>query len=204
VLFAKAAKELLAVNAEPAKAAALAAAVAAPPRVSAAQVAELAALRALFAAREAAAGAALGAALAAAAPGGAPGVYDAWMHRESDAVQALACAHGERAALEAGAAALAGASPAAAALLEPVLRLYALSHVEAELGWFMTQGMLDRGAGAAVPAAARRLCAHVAGAWRPLVAAFGIPDHLVAAPAAADWEAHQAGDNRGEVLGQPF
>ena len=31
------------------------------------------------------------------------------------------------------------------------------------------------------------------------VDAFGIPDHLVAAPIAADWEAYNAVDNRGEL-----
>ena len=31
------------------------------------------------------------------------------------------------------------------------------------------------------------------------VEAFGIPDHLVAAPIAADWESYNATDNRGEL-----
>ncbi len=31
------------------------------------------------------------------------------------------------------------------------------------------------------------------------VDAFGIPDHLVAAPIAGDWESYNAGDNRGEL-----
>ena len=37
-----------------------------------------------------------------------------------------------------------------------------------------------------------------------LVNAFGIPEHLVAAPIAADWETYNAVDNRGELLNIAF
>lgn len=37
-----------------------------------------------------------------------------------------------------------------------------------------------------------------------LVAAFGIPDHLVAAPIAANWESYNAVDNQGELVGAAF
>jgi acyl-CoA oxidase len=37
-----------------------------------------------------------------------------------------------------------------------------------------------------------------------LVGAFGLPDHLVAAPIAANWEAYNAVDNQGELVGSAF
>lgn len=55
-------------------------------------------------------------------------------------------------------------------------------------------------AGRAVGEAARGLCAQLAPQARVLVDAFGIPEHLVAAPIAADWAAFNEGDNRGELL----
>lgn len=47
----------------------------------------------------------------------------------------------------------------------------------------------------------RALCHELAPYSSRLVDAFGIPDHILAAPLAADWEAFNASDNRGEVLG---
>ena len=35
-----------------------------------------------------------------------------------------------------------------------------------------------------------------------VVEAFGIPDHLVAAPIAGDWERYNRVDNKGELLGE--
>lgn len=47
----------------------------------------------------------------------------------------------------------------------------------------------------------RDLCHELAPLSSRLVDAFGIPAHVLAAPLAADWEAYNAADNRGEVLG---
>lgn len=43
----------------------------------------------------------------------------------------------------------------------------------------------------------RELCTKLAPVGQQLVDAFGIPDHLVAAPIAADWETFNISDNRG-------
>jgi acyl-CoA oxidase len=37
-----------------------------------------------------------------------------------------------------------------------------------------------------------------------LVDAFGIPDHLLAAPIAGDWERYNSLDNQGELVGRQF
>eukprot|EP00958_Prasinococcus_capsulatus_P002260 scaffold203_cov386-Prasinococcus_capsulatus_cf.AAC.22 len=45
----------------------------------------------------------------------------------------------------------------------------------------------------------RRLCKEMSGATTDLVAAFGIPEHLLDAPICGDWEKYNETDNRGEV-----
>jgi acyl-CoA oxidase len=186
-----------------------------------------------------------------------PEVFDAWMHRESDTVQATTQAFGEREVLEAGMRALKDVSSGLKRLLEPIIQvrfglimdkketstvaliilhvlpillmpyhpwsvdygeanltysaslllltqLYAVSRLEADLGYFLTEGLIDRRAGAAVVPAARRLCADVAPRWQEIIEGFGIPRHLVAAPIAGDWTGYNAVDNKGEVLGIEF
>lgn len=56
-------------------------------------------------------------------------------------------------------------------------------------------------AGKSVPAAVRACCAGLSGVSQALVDALGVPDHLVAAPIAGDWEAFNAVDNDGELVG---
>ena len=50
----------------------------------------------------------------------------------------------------------------------------------------------------------RRLCQELAPSSQALVDAFGIPDHLVAAPIATDWEGYNRVDNQGELAGSAF
>lgn len=77
-------------------------------------------------------------------------------------------------------------------------------HLPQDLAWFLTEGLLPLGAGRAVLAATRALCAQLAPRWRLLVDSFGIPEHLVAAPIAGDWAKYNEADNRGELLGQAW
>jgi len=134
-----------------------------------------------------------------------PEVFDAWMHRESDTVQATTQAFGEREVLEAGMRALQAASPALrSTTLGPLLQLYALTRLEADLAWFMCEGLLRPEVAARVAPKARELCATLSGQWQTLVEGLGVPDHLVAAPIAADWTKYNCVDNKGEVLGVEF
>jgi len=50
-----------------------------------------------------------------------------------------------------------------------------------------------------IPVWARRICAQLAPHALSLVAAFGYPDHALAAPIAVDWIGYNIGDNQGEV-----
>jgi acyl-CoA oxidase len=162
---------------------------------------DLAALRSLFAEREGRLAARLAGRMAAArVAGGGRGVFDAWMLAESDAVQGLARAFAERMVLDACADA-AGATPACAAVVDVLARLWAARRVEADAGWWMAEGGLPLAVGAAAPGAVRALVAQAAPVAPSIIAGFGIPPHLVAAPIAGDWESYNAYDNQGELPG---
>ena len=127
-------------------------------------------------------------------------VFDVWMHRESDAVQAAAAAFGERMVFDAFADTIAKEqSPAMQAALRPLMTLYAVDCVERELSWYITEGVLTVPHAKAVSPLARQLCAHVGAHMAFYTQAFGIPEHLVCAPIAGDWENFNAVDNRGEI-----
>lgn len=198
VLMQKVAKEYLVTLNEPDVRARLAAG-AAPPTLAAGDLTSLDALRAAFAAREGAHAACLATAMdAARRAGGAEAVFDSWMLRESDAVQALARAYAERLVLDSVAAA-AAADPAVGPALVACGTLWAVRRMEADALWWVTRGGLPVATAAALPDAVRAGVKALAPAVPSLVAGFGIPPHLIAAPIASDWEAYNAGDNQGEL-----
>lgn len=92
------------------------------------------------------------------------------------------------------------ASPALRTLLERVVLLYALYRTEQDLGWLLSEEMLTPAAGRAVSAALRTLCAELAPHYTLLVDSFGIPEHLVCAPIAADWERYNEVGGSGWVV----
>ena len=134
-----------------------------PPVLSVSDLGSLDALRAAFAAREGAHAAALATRMdAARREGGAGAVFDAWMLRESDAVQALARAYAERLVLDAVAAA-AAADAVVAPPLTACATLWALRRMEADALWWVTAGGLPVATAAALPAAVRESVRALAG-----------------------------------------
>lgn len=189
----------------------------------------LARLRDLFEAREGALAARLASRMSKAVAGAASqkrnvskgeASFDEWMLRESDGVQALARAYGEREVLDAcgrasgvGADAFppikgfeASSAPAprgAADVIREMAVLWALRRLEADIGWFVAEGGLPTDVARAVPAAVRSRVRCLSRVVPDVVRGFGIPPHLLAAPIAGDWEAYNAYDNRGELPDAP-
>jgi len=165
----------------------------------------LQALRALLAVREARAFEALGKAMA----GAKAGFFDEWMKRQSDTVQAAALAYAEREVMEAVVASLgarvpnrdAPPSPALANVVTACGVVYGLACVERDLAWYMGQALLPLQASTAIPDAVRASVMALGPSAQRIVEGFGIPDHLLAAPIAADWERYNRVDNKGELLG---
>mmetsp|Transcript_3167 Transcript_3167/g.6936 ORF Transcript_3167/g.6936 Transcript_3167/m.6936 type:complete len:665 (+) Transcript_3167:191-2185(+) len=131
------------------------------------------------------------------------GFFDEWMKAQSDLVQGTAQAFAEREVLEAcmRAAAAPGVSADLREVLQQITLLYALRVVEADLPWFIGEEVLPPRAGKAVPAAVRAAVGVLGPSAQAVVESFGIPDHLVAAPIAGDWERYNRVDNQGELFG---
>ncbi|QFU86240.1 acyl-CoA dehydrogenase [Amycolatopsis sp. YIM 10] len=91
--------------------------------------------------------------------------------------------HVDRLVLEAFTAAIARCEdPAAAALLERVCDLYALSNIEADRAWFLEHGRLTSSRSKAVVAAVNSLCAELRTHARVLVDGFAVPSQFLQAP----------------------
>jgi acyl-CoA oxidase len=88
--------------------------------------------------------------------------------------------------------------PSVAALLNRVCDLHVLSHLERDRAWFMEHGRLTPSRSKAIITAVNELCAELRPHVALLVAAFGIPDEVLAAPIALGDEAR-----RQRAKGQP-
>lgn len=130
-------------------------------------------------------------------------LFDTWMKSESDLVQGTAQAYAEREVLQACVRTLRQAPHSVSGVLHPLVELYALRRMEADIALLIAEELLPAKASAWIPARIRLLCTRLGGSCLALVEAFGIPDHLVAAPIAGDWVEYNAVDNRGELFG-PF
>jgi acyl-CoA oxidase len=130
--------------------------------------------------------------------------FDVWMHHESDLVQHVAQSFGEFTVIAASKTALDKMSQGLQSFLEPVIMLYALSRLEADLAWFMMEGLISNTTALQVAPLARSLCAKVVKYWQMLIEGFGIPEWVIQAPAAGNWLQYNSVDNEGEVLGVDF
>jgi len=107
------------------------------------------------------------------------------MNACQDHLLELARAHVDRIVLEAFQDAVARApSPALADALGSLCTLYALATLETCRGWYLESGFLEPSKSRAVRSEVNALCGELRGCARLLVDAFGIPDDLLAAPAA--------------------
>ena len=114
-----------------------------------------------------------------------------------DHVLATARAHVDRVVLEAFVAAIERCDSAeAAALLNKLCNLYALSTIEAERAWFLEHGRLSGGRSKALIQTVNQLCAELRPHTETLIDGLGVPPRWISAPIAsgaeADRQAEQA------------
>ena len=103
-----------------------------------------------------------------------------------DHLLSTARAHVERVVLEQFIKAVAACQPESLReALQPLCRLFALSQLEADRGWFLESGYLSSGKSKAIRTQVNKLCAELRPDAVALVDAFGIPDELLGAPIAA-------------------
>lgn len=148
------------------------------------------------------------------------GIFNSWMYEDQDTIQAFAKSYADRLVADAFLEAISentgkgdeykdhpiGPSPLtvnATADLEPTLRklfhLHLLSRIEADMSWFLINGLLSDKSAAEVLNWNRQLCADLAPDALNLVDAFGLPDEALAAPIATNWVSYNEIDNQGEL-----
>jgi len=133
-------------------------------------------------------------------------LFDTWMMKESDMVQRVALAYGERVVMEQFGATISELSASSCEeerALVPTLTqlrsLYALSRVQADAAQLMADGLMSTGAYAEVDKEVSSLCAALGEKALDLAEGFGIPEHLHHAPIAKDWAAYNSYENNGEL-----
>eukprot|EP00210_Caulerpa_lentillifera_P008719 g8317.t1 len=127
-------------------------------------------------------------------------VFGVWMLESSSLVQSTAEAYMEREVLERSFQACKRLSSSQSLGVRKLISLFALKSIETSLDWYLSEEVLPPSIGRLVKKGVHHLCKEIAPLSESIVSSFGIPDHLVAAPIAFDWEKFNEIDNRGEIL----
>mmetsp|Transcript_10956 Transcript_10956/g.12029 ORF Transcript_10956/g.12029 Transcript_10956/m.12029 type:complete len:627 (+) Transcript_10956:38-1918(+) len=128
-------------------------------------------------------------------------LFDVWMKQESDTIQTLARAHGERMCMEqALAQAQKSNDRSLTTMLIKLARMFALDIIEKDLAWYLTSGLITIKSGAGFSDLVRSAVLDIAPQSLNLADAFNIPEHLFQAPIAQNWTRYNEDDNQGELL----
>lgn len=141
----------------------------------------------------------LGAKMQKAAEQGRDAMYDTWMLQQSDLVQDVARAYGERLISEQFAAAIRKADPDLTATLQQLYHLHLLDILRSHLDHLLISKLVTLKEAALIQKTVRKLCADLAPRALELVDAFGLPEEMLSAPIARDWVQYNTYDNQGEV-----
>ncbi|KAJ3171282.1 hypothetical protein HK101_011268 [Irineochytrium annulatum] len=132
-------------------------------------------------------------------------IFQVWMLEESDAIQALARAYGERICMEEVLRVIAEESDGAVKqVVGEVLRLFLLSSLNADAALLMTMGLVTPAQGKTMADAQRQAVKVLAPKAMTLVESLGVKPHMLYAPIAHDWKQYNDSDNRGEVMSIPY
>jgi len=127
-------------------------------------------------------------------------LFQVWMMEESDLIQAVSKAYGERICLEQMA--LVEESDAQVKnVIEKLTSLFAYGLVAQDLTFFLKKSILAPAQGQSVLDNHTRLIKEFVPYIPDTIKSLGIAEHMIFAPIAKDWKEYNAGDNRGEVYG---
>jgi len=93
---------------------------------------------------------------------------------------------------------------AASETLSIIYRLHALNTIQNNLGDFLIAGMLTTSQGEQIRAEYNSLCDTVSTIAPEICDSFAIPEELLSAPIARDWQEFNQYDNRGEIQSGVF
>ncbi|CAG8538826.1 4356_t:CDS:10, partial [Racocetra fulgida] len=113
-------------------------------------------------------------------------IFEVWMLRESDTVQALAKAHGHRIVLE----------QVVLTLQKLKGRLYALNIIDTNLAWYITNNLISVETASKVQPLIRELVAELAPLSMKIIDALGVDPRVLYAPIANQWAKFNEADNR--------
>jgi acyl-CoA oxidase len=126
-------------------------------------------------------------------------VFQIWMKEQSDCIQAFAQSWGERIVFEQFEAVLKD-NPDTRIVLEPLLKLYALTSIEDSLGWFLSNEIFMPKHSRVIVEKSRQLCSEIGQVGPDITRVFRIPENLLSAPIACDWVKYNEFDNQGELV----
>ena len=127
-------------------------------------------------------------------------LFQVWMMEESDLIQAVSKAYGERICLE-QMALVQESDSQVKNVIEKLTSLFAYGLVAQDLAFFLKKSILAPAQGQSVLDNHTRLIKEFAPYIPDTIKSLGIAEHMIFAPIAKDWKEYNAGDNRGEVYG---
>jgi len=125
-------------------------------------------------------------------------IFETWSLQNQDLVQAAAHSYGERIVSETMNRLISENSDVAESL-DLVYRLHALNTIQNNLSTLTMSGVISLDNAKLIKSEFNALCTKVADICPELVTSFGIPEELLSAPIARDWQGFNQYDNRGEV-----
>jgi len=125
-------------------------------------------------------------------------IFEVWQLEESDHIQDLAKAHGERIILDRYIDVLNASPVSVRKTLAQLARIWVLSVVEEHIAFYVASGLLSAEKIDVLLDAQRLAIRKLAPQALHLVEAFGVSDHILGAPIAADWSKFNETDNQGE------
>lgn len=125
-------------------------------------------------------------------------IFETWSLQNQDLVQAAAHSYGERIVSETMNRLISENSDVAESL-DLVYRLHVLNTIQNNLSTLTMSGVISLENAKLVKSEFNALCTKVADICPELVTSFGIPEELLSAPIARDWQGFNQYDNRGEV-----
>merc|ERR1712117_109602 len=131
------------------------------------------------------------------------GIFNTWMLKEQDLIQAFAKSYADRIICEAFKETLGGkfgpVDPSNVDVLNKILHLHLLATLEKDLPTFLSSGLLNSFQAEQVVTINRRLCAELAPSALALIESFGLPEEMLQSPIASDWIGYNSYDNQGEL-----
>ncbi|KAF9200260.1 hypothetical protein BGZ49_009536 [Haplosporangium sp. Z 27] len=130
-------------------------------------------------------------------------LFEVWMGEESDIIQAIARAYGERICFEQTMKAAETLEGGARIILETVLRLWGLTLVDTYLGWYMTRRLVSEKSALSIPKLLREVTSIIERHSLEMVEILGVDGRLLFAPIAGganNLKYYNEINNHGELI----